>query len=84
MNEQPLLCNSQHGGVIWWIVRFDCSLLWLELEFSMESKLDCSRVSLREYEERGSIHRVDELVPKKRGCTLAFGLPIYLFGLITV
>lgn len=50
----------------------------------MESKLDCSRVSLREYEERGSIHRVDELVPKKRGCTLAFGLPIYLFGLITI
>lgn len=29
-------------------------------------------------------HRVDELVPKKRGCTLAFGLPIHLFGLITI
>lgn len=29
-------------------------------------------------------HRVDELVPKKRGFTLAFGLPIHLFGLITI
>lgn len=29
-------------------------------------------------------HPVDELVPKKRGRTLAFGLPIHLFGLITI